>query len=103
MYVKTETFTVNHGGRYVNAPVCPQALYYAMGPYGLGVIDLDGNGFTTNDPSFSKVALVTSQKFYSPLRQCGLWARQRLQLRGQSHGRRALRRLRKQHAHARGQ
>ena len=58
------TFTVNSGGHYVNAPVCPQALYYAMGPGGLGVVDLDGNGFTTNDPDFSKVALVTSEAFY---------------------------------------
>jgi YVTN family beta-propeller protein len=58
------TFTVTSGGRYVNAPVCPHALYYTMGPNGLGVVDLDGNGFTTNDPDFSKVALVTSQFFY---------------------------------------
>lgn len=59
------SFTVSSGGRYVNAPVSPHALYYAMGPKGLGVVDLDGNGFTTNDPDFSKIALVTSAKFYS--------------------------------------
>ncbi len=66
------TFTSTSGGRYVNAPVCPQALYYAMGPNGLGVVDLDGNGFTTNDPDFSKVSLVTSQKFYNRFGNAGL-------------------------------
>ncbi|MFH1998055.1 MAG: hypothetical protein ABIK28_00175, partial [Planctomycetota bacterium] len=60
-----KTFTVSSGGRYVNAPVSPHAMYYAMGPGGLGVVDLDGNGFTTNDPSFSKPALVTSQANYN--------------------------------------
>ncbi|MBU0754282.1 MAG: YncE family protein, partial [Planctomycetes bacterium] len=58
-------FSVEPGGRYVNAPVSPQALYYSMGPKGVGVIDLDGNGFTTNHPEFSKPALVTSLRFYS--------------------------------------
>ena len=66
------TFTVNHGGHYVNAPVCPQALYYAMGPEGLGVVDLDGNGFTTNDPDFSKVALVTSEAFFNRYGNAGM-------------------------------
>ncbi|MBU0755310.1 MAG: YncE family protein [Planctomycetes bacterium] len=61
----TQSFTVISGGRYVNAPVSPHALYYSMGPSGLGVVDLDGNGFTTNDPSFSKEALVTSQYYYT--------------------------------------
>jgi len=61
----SETFTVDDGGRYVNAPVAPNALYYAMGPYGLGVVDLDGNGFTTNNPDFSKEALVTCHRFYN--------------------------------------
>jgi YVTN family beta-propeller protein len=58
-------FTLNSGGRYVNAPVSPHALYYTMGPKGMGIVDLDGNGFTTNAPNFSKEALVTSQRFYS--------------------------------------
>jgi YVTN family beta-propeller protein len=61
----SQQFTVNSGGRYVNAPVCPHALYYTMGPEGMGIVDLDGNGFTTNAPNFSKEALVTCQKFYS--------------------------------------
>ncbi|MFH1998195.1 MAG: YncE family protein [Planctomycetota bacterium] len=58
-------YTVTSGGRYVNAPVSPHALYYAMGPKGLGVIDLDGNGFTTNDPAFTKDMLVTTQWNYN--------------------------------------
>lgn len=60
----TQTFTVNFGGRYVNAPVCPHALYYTMGGNGIGVVDLDGNGFTTNDPSFTRNCLVTCKNFY---------------------------------------
>ena len=61
----SRTFTVDEGGRYVNAPVSPNALYYAMGAGGIGVVDLDGNGFTTNHPNFTKVALVTSIRYYN--------------------------------------
>ena len=43
-----------------------------MGTGGLGVVDLDGNGFTTNDPSFAKVALVTSQRYYSQFGNSGM-------------------------------
>ena len=70
--VSDQTFLVSSGGRYVNAPVCPMALYYAMGPKGLGVVDLDGNGFTTNDPDFTKIALVTSEKFYNRFGNAGM-------------------------------
>jgi DNA-binding beta-propeller fold protein YncE len=35
---------------YVNAPVCPQALYLAFAGGGAGVLDLSGNGYTTNAP-----------------------------------------------------
>jgi len=66
------TFTINSGGRHVNAPVSPMALYYAMGPNGLGVVDLDGNGFTTNDPDFSMAALVTSERFYNRFGNSGM-------------------------------
>jgi len=65
------TFTVQEGGRYVNAPVSPNALYYSMGPKGIGVVDLDGNGFTTNHPNFTKTALVTSIRFYSNTGKAG--------------------------------
>lgn len=61
----TRTFTVTSGGRYVNAPVSPHAMYYSMGPAGMGIVDLDGNGFTTNNPDFSKPVLVTAQAFYN--------------------------------------
>lgn len=67
----SQSFSVTSGGRYVNAPVSPHALYYAMGPKGLGVVDLDGNGFTTNNPDFSRVALVTSVFWYSPFGNSG--------------------------------
>ena len=67
-----EGFIVAYGGRYVNAPVSPHALYYVMGSHGLGVVDLDGNGFTTNDPDFAKSALVTCQKYYSLYGNAGL-------------------------------
>ncbi len=63
--VVSRTFTVEKGGRYVNAPVCPNAIYYTMGPKGIGVLDLDGNGFTTNHPDTSNPALVTSLRFYN--------------------------------------
>jgi YVTN family beta-propeller protein len=66
------TFTVEPGGRYVNAPVSPNALYYSMGPKGIGVVDLDGNGFTTNHPEFSRPALVTSMRFYQKNGNAGL-------------------------------
>jgi len=66
------TFVVESGGRAVNAPVCPNALYYCMGPKGLGVVDLDGNGFTTNDPAFSKECLVTAFAFYNKYGNAGI-------------------------------
>ncbi|MBU0754496.1 MAG: YncE family protein, partial [Planctomycetes bacterium] len=66
-----QAFTVAAGGRYVNAPVSPHALYYTMGNKGLGVIDLDGNGFTTNDPDIDRAALVTSQNHYSKYGNAG--------------------------------
>ena len=47
-------------------------MYYTMGPKGLGVVDLDGHGFTTNAPSFSKKILVTSQKFFNRYGNAGL-------------------------------
>lgn len=66
------TFSVEHGGRYVNTPVSPHALYYSMGPQGIGAVDLDGNGFTTNHPDFSKPVLVTSLRFYNKNGSAGL-------------------------------
>lgn len=60
------TYTVESSGRTVNAPVCPNAIYYGMRKHGLGVIDLDGNGFTTNDPAFSRPMLVTSFRYLTP-------------------------------------
>ncbi|MHC4944147.1 MAG: YncE family protein [Planctomycetota bacterium] len=67
-----QTFTVEAGGRYVNAPVSPHAIYYTMGNKGLGVVDLDGNGFTTNNPKFQKAVLVTSQKHFFKYGNAGM-------------------------------
>ncbi|MBK6942883.1 MAG: hypothetical protein IPH13_22145 [Planctomycetes bacterium] len=46
---------------FVNAPVSPQALYFTpLSGTGLGVVNLDGSGYETNDPATSKVLLVTN-------------------------------------------
>lgn len=48
----SRTFVVGNDGTtaYVNAPVAPEAMIVGMGANGLGVIDLNGVGFTTNAP-----------------------------------------------------
>lgn len=62
------TFKVgaDHAKAYVNAPVSPQAMYAAYSNGGVGVIDLNGNGFTTNAPGgglentqFQSLAIVS--------------------------------------------
>jgi len=60
------TFSILLGPRYVNAPVSPNVIYTGMGRGGIGAIDLDGNGFATNDPGSGRKRLVTSSTFYNP-------------------------------------
>ncbi len=62
----TEAFSVLLGRRYVNAPVSPNVLYISMGTQGIGALDLDGNGFTTNTPTASRNMWVTASAYYSP-------------------------------------
>lgn len=62
----TKTFSVLVGQRYVNAPVSPNVIYYTMGTKGVGAIDLNGNGFTTNAPGTGRNMWVTSTSVYSP-------------------------------------
>jgi len=68
------TFRVgaDHEKSWVNAPVSPQALYAAYTNGGLGVVDLNGFGFTTNAPGggqentgFQTLALVS--QFLNPI------------------------------------
>lgn len=63
-------FSVLNKKRYVNAPVSPNAIYFTMGKEGVGAIDLDGNGFNTNEPGSGKLELVTCTAFYNPF---GSW------------------------------
>ncbi len=57
----SKTFRTKGGGAWTNAPVAPQALYFAsLAGGGAGVINLDGNGFETNDPATARVLLVTN-------------------------------------------
>ena len=51
-YNVSRTFQVGHDNTklYTNAPVSPQALYLAYTAGGAGVLDLAGNGYTTNLP-----------------------------------------------------
>jgi len=48
----SRTFRVGNDNdrAYVNAPVAPQAVVVGFGTDGLGVVDLSGTGFTTNEP-----------------------------------------------------
>jgi len=62
----TKTFSVLDGDRYVNAPVSPNVMYYTMGTKGVGAIDLNGSGFTTNTPGTGRNMWVTSTSVYSP-------------------------------------
>jgi len=66
----TKAFSVLKSKRYVNAPVAPNVMYYSMGNNGIGAIDLDGNGFTTNTPGTGRNMLVTSTNGYSSTGSC---------------------------------
>jgi hypothetical protein len=55
------TFHSSGKQTFTNAPVAPQAIYYnCLSGSGMGAINLDGNGFETNDPATSKVLLLTN-------------------------------------------
>lgn len=57
----SSTFRIRGGRAFTNLPVSPQALYYApLSGTGMGVVNLDGNGFETNDPSTSRLLLLTN-------------------------------------------
>ena len=57
----TTAFRISGGHNFTNAPVSPQALYFVpLSGTGLGVINLDGQGFETNDPSVSKLVILTN-------------------------------------------
>jgi len=62
----SRSFSVLNGKRYVNAPVSPNVIYYAMGRGGMGAVDLDGHGLCTNTPGSGKFELVTCTLFYNP-------------------------------------
>jgi YVTN family beta-propeller protein len=62
----SKTFSVLRGRRYVNAPVSPNVMYYVMKSGGIGAVDLDGTGMTTNAPGAGRSILVTSTNNYSP-------------------------------------
>ena len=51
-YNVSRTFQIGHDDTklYINAPVSPQSLYLAYTAGGAGVLDLAGNGYTTNLP-----------------------------------------------------
>jgi len=61
----SRTFSVLAGRRYVNAPVSPNTVYFTMGADGIGAVDLDGNGFTTNTPGSGVPQLVTNVLNYN--------------------------------------
>ncbi|MFG0316017.1 MAG: YncE family protein, partial [Planctomycetota bacterium JB042] len=54
-------FRTSGGRAWTNAPVAPQALYFApLSGSGAGVVNLDGNGFETNDPDIERIVLCTN-------------------------------------------
>jgi hypothetical protein len=58
----SRSFHIDSSRGFVNAPVAPGALYYIpVSGTGIGVINLDGNGFETNDPATSRVLVMTNQ------------------------------------------
>ena len=57
----SRTFHTGDGRAFVNAPVSPSALYYApVSGSGVGVVNLDGSGFETNDPATERLMILTS-------------------------------------------
>jgi len=66
----TKTYSVLKTKRYLNPPVSPNVIYYTIGSRGIGAIDLDGNGFTTNAPGSGRKMLITSTTFYNPNGSC---------------------------------
>lgn len=55
------SFHFNEGRAFVNAPVSPSALYFAsVAGTGLGVVNLDGLGYETNDPATSRILFMTN-------------------------------------------
>jgi YVTN family beta-propeller protein len=55
-------FRTNKGRAFTNAPVAPQVIYYtALSGTGIGAINLDGNGFETNDPATARILLLSNQ------------------------------------------
>lgn len=57
----SSSYHLNASRGFVNAPVAPTALYYApVSGTGLGIVNLDGNGYETNDPSTSRIMFMTN-------------------------------------------
>src|SRR5690606_35779761 len=55
------SFRTSGGRAWTNAPVSPQALYFTpLTGSGVGVVNLDGNGFETNSPSVERIVLCTN-------------------------------------------
>lgn len=56
-----KTFHTNLGRAWVNVPVAPQAIYFSpLAGGGIGAINLDGNGFETNDPAVKRLLILTN-------------------------------------------
>ncbi len=54
-------FRTKGGRSFVNVPVSPQTIYYVpLSGSGAGAINLDGNGYETNDPSTEKLTILTN-------------------------------------------
>ncbi|MFH0945653.1 MAG: YncE family protein [Planctomycetota bacterium] len=61
-------FRISGGHKFTNVPVAPQALYFAtLSGTGMGVVNLDGQGFETNDPATTKLVIVTN---YNSIASC---------------------------------
>lgn len=55
------SYHLNSERGFVNVPVAPTALYYApVSGTGIGLINLDGNGYETNLPSTSRILYMTN-------------------------------------------
>ncbi len=55
------TFRVGSGGVLTNVTVSPQTIYFASSDGdGIGAVNLDGNGFETNDPSTDRLLILTN-------------------------------------------
>jgi hypothetical protein len=65
------TFRTNSTRGFVNVPVSPSVVYYApVSGSGVGLINLDGDGYETNDPATSRILFMSN---LAAIASCASW------------------------------